>query len=41
MLLGSVKGQDWVKTLVIAWLIAAAALLPFGITTLVKVLESK
>jgi hypothetical protein len=41
MLLGSVKGQDWVKTLVIGYLIAAAALLAAGSTLLVGLLVTK
>jgi hypothetical protein len=41
MLLGSVKGQDWVKAGVIAYLLVAAALLPFGATLLVTLLESQ
>jgi hypothetical protein len=41
MLLASVKGQDWVKTLVIGYLIAGAALLAGGSTFLVNLLVTK
>lgn len=41
MLLASVKGQDWVKTLVIGYLLAAALLLAAGSPLLVNLLVSK
>ena len=41
MLLGSVKGQDWVKLIVIGWLVAGFALLAGGKHWLVTLLESK
>jgi hypothetical protein len=41
MLLASVKGQDWVKTLVIGYLLAAAALLAAGLPVLVNLLATK
>jgi len=41
MLLGSVKGQDWVKAGILAYLIAAAALIPAGVGVLLKLPESK
>ena len=41
VLKGSTKGQDWVKTLIIAYLLAAEALILFGSTTLANWLVPK
>lgn len=41
MLLGSVKGQDWVKLLILAWLVVGFALLTAGKDWLVVLLASK
>ena len=41
LLLGSVKGQDWVKSILIGWLVVGAGVLAAGSNLFVRLLETK
>ena len=41
LLLGSIKGQDWVKSIIIGWLIVGIAVLAAGSNVFVTLLETK